>query len=110
VLALDNDPLSLETARANAAVNGVEIVVRRHDLRHDEAPAAALVLANLLAPLLEAWAVRLRRSPEFVPGAVIASGMLEAEADEVVRAFAPVGLREERRTGSGQWAALLLRR
>jgi ribosomal protein L11 methyltransferase len=110
VLALDNDPLSLEAALANAAANRVEITVARHDLRHGDAPAAALVMANLLAGLLQTWAARLRRSPELVPGVVIASGMLEAEADGVARAFAPLGLHEEQRAASGEWTASLLRR
>ena len=38
VLALDNDPASVEAARANAKLNGVEIDVCRHDLRVDADP------------------------------------------------------------------------
>jgi ribosomal protein L11 methyltransferase len=48
VLALDFDPLSVEATIENARVNGVQLDVRRHDLRRDDTPAAPLVLANLL--------------------------------------------------------------
>jgi ribosomal protein L11 methyltransferase len=110
VLALDNDPLAVQATHLNAAANGVALEVQRHDLRAADAPAARLVLANLLAPLLEAWAARLRDALELVPDAVIASGLLAEESDRIAAAFAAAGLREQRREFSGGWAALLLGR
>lgn len=104
VLALDHDPLAVEAARENARVNGVPIEVRRHDLRQSVVPGAALVLANLLRPLLLAWAGSIAEPP----GLVIASGLLAEEADEVARAFASHGLDERDRRAHGEWAALLL--
>ena len=59
VLALDNDPASVQATADNAAVNGVELEVRRFDLRSEDVPAAGTVTANLLGPLLRAWAPRL---------------------------------------------------
>ena len=44
------------------------------------------------------------------PDALIASGLLAHEADEVAAAFAAHGLREAARRLGGEWAALLLRR
>jgi ribosomal protein L11 methyltransferase len=108
VLALDNDPLAVQATHANAAANGVAVEVRRHDLRVADAPAARLVLANLLAPLLETWAAHLQDTVELVPDAVIASGMLAEESDRIAAAFAAAGLQEQRREFSGEWAALLL--
>jgi ribosomal protein L11 methyltransferase len=107
VIAVDYDPLSVEATRANAAVNGVALDVRRGDLRSEPMPAAPLVLANLLRPLLldyaaSAGAGRAVRT-------VIASGLLAHEADEVAGAFARhMGLRETGRRELGEWAALLL--
>jgi ribosomal protein L11 methyltransferase len=110
VLALDYDPLSVDAASANAVVNGVELHVRRHDLRESDTPAADLVLANLLAPLLVSWIERLRAAPELIADVVIASGLLATEADEIAAEFATIGLLEQRRMCSGEWAALLLAR
>ena len=104
VLALDNDPAALEATKANAAVNGVEVEVREFDLRSELLPAARTVAANLLAPVLTAWANTLRLSPP----RLIVSGVLVDEADRVADAFVGCRLRETRRLSDGGWAALLL--
>jgi ribosomal protein L11 methylase PrmA len=74
------------------------------DLRNQPAPTADVVAANLMRPLLlrvaELWAAER-------PPALIVSGLLDHEADEVAAAFAP--LREERRLSRLGWSALLLR-
>ena len=89
--------------------------MRRHDLRVDPVVVAPVVAANLLRPLLLAWARRLAGAGSGgeaveLPERVIASGLLVGEADEVAGAFAAVGLRESDRRVSGDWAALLLER
>ena len=65
------------------------------------------MLANLLRPLL----LRLARpaSTASRPRALIASGLLRAEADEVAAAFAaPRAARARAGATDGEWAALLL--
>ncbi len=111
VLALDYDPLSVAATSANAFANGVAhlIGVRRFDLREEIVPAAPLVLANLLAPLLRTWHEQLLGGAP-APRIVIASGLLVAEADSIAGAFADVDLRVKRRRERGEWAALLLER
>lgn len=113
LLALDNEAESVDAAGANAAVNGVELEVRRYDLRAEELPwlprapgeRTPVVLANLLRPLLLELADRMPSAPP----ALIASGLLRAEADEVSAAFARRhGMRERARRESGDWAALAL--
>jgi ribosomal protein L11 methyltransferase len=110
VLALDFDPLSVEATLANAAVNGVaaDLEVRRFDLRAAPVPAAPLVLANLLAPLLREWCAQLTEGTAAAPARVIASGLLATEADAASADFAGVGLLERERRIRGEWAALLL--
>lgn len=98
VLALDHDPLSVEAARENAAANGVEIAVRRFDLRDEPVPAAPTILANLLRPLLAA--MRLDGTPQ----TLVAGGLLGHEQV----AFA--GLREARRYEDEGWLALTFTR
>ncbi len=105
VSALDLDPLALQATAANAHDNGVALErIERFDLRGAPAPVAEVVTANLMRPLL----LRVARQLDARPRALIASGLLEEEADEVAGAFAP--LRERRRLSDGGWSALLLER
>jgi len=112
VLALDNDPLSVEATTANASVNGVAdlLDVRRFDLLGEPVPPAWLALGNLLAPLLRGWCTALRSGVGSVPSTLIASGLLVDEADAITAAFAELGMSERARRTRGDWAALLLRR
>jgi ribosomal protein L11 methyltransferase len=111
VLALDYDQAAVEATAENARRNGVELEVRRFDLRLDpvEAAVAPTVAANLVGPLLLRWAERLSEADR-LPEVVIASGMLAGEGDAVDEAFAARGLRETRRLVRGEWLALVLKR
>ena len=104
VRAYDFDRAAIAATERNARENGVELAaVERVDLRTAPAPAADTVVANLMRPLLLQIARRDAR-----PERLIASGLLEEEADEVAAAFAP--LTERRRLSLAGWAALLLTR
>jgi ribosomal protein L11 methyltransferase len=106
VLALDVEREAVQATGENAERNGVELEVRRFDLRAEAVPEADTVAANLLGPLLRDWAAR---APK-LPGRLIASGLLTSEADAIAEAFTSRGLHQlERRTG-GEWSALLLER
>ena len=103
VAALDSDRLAIEATTANARDNGVALEeVRRANLREEAAPRAEVVLANLMRPLL----LRVAALMEHEPRAMILSGLLDHEADEVAAAFAP--LKEKRRLSDRGWSALLL--
>ena len=111
VIPIFNEQESVEAARENAAVNGVEIEVRRFDLRSEPLPQLGedggqpLVLANLLRPLLLELADALTSRPRHL----IASGLLRAELDEVSGAFTErLGLRVRDRRVAGEWGALWL--
>jgi ribosomal protein L11 methyltransferase len=110
VLGVDHDPLALEATAHNAAVNGVEVAVRGYDLTRDgPAPAAPLVLANLLGPLLRRLAAEgFDEVGGAAPRALVASGLLADEAAGVAAAFARRGLHERTRRTYGEWAALVL--
>jgi ribosomal protein L11 methyltransferase len=109
VTGCDREEASLETARANAEANGVELALERVDVREQAPPVAPTVVANLTANLLEDCARHLADRPE-VPRTLVCSGMLEAETDGVRDAFAEAGYGESERRTEGDWAALLLRR
>jgi ribosomal protein L11 methyltransferase len=105
VAAVDNEEAALEATRTNAAANGVSLErVERLDLRTEHPPGAETVAANLMRPLL----LRLAELMEAKARALILSGLLDDEADEVAAAFAP--LAERRRLSSQGWSALLLSR
>ena len=104
VLGLDHEAESVAAAHANAGANGVELDVRRFDLRQEIVPAAPTVVANLLRPLL--LAMRLSEPPQ----TLVAGGLLEHEGDEVAAALSVGGLRERRRLREGEWVALVLER
>jgi len=103
VTAVDSDRLAIEATVANARENGVPLDrVARANLRDDPPPRADVVAANLTRALL----LRVAELMECRPRALVASGLLDEEADEVAAAFEP--LREERRRSDRGWAALLL--
>ncbi len=108
VTGCDREEASLDTARANAEANGVELALERLDVRETAPPLARTVVANLTGNLLQDCARHLRRDD--APVTLVCSGMLETEIDEVANAFAPLGLEESRRLTEHEWGALLLRR
>jgi len=111
VLALDYDQRSVTATAQNAAVNGIQIDVRRFDLRLDPWPTVdhqtiPVVLANLLRPLL----LDLSNTLHDPPAHLIMSGLLTNEADEVGLAFARrLGMSEHERREQGEWAAVWMR-
>jgi ribosomal protein L11 methyltransferase len=104
VSAFDYDRAAIEASEANARVNGVELErIERLDLCSEATPAADVVVANLLRPLLLRMASLMERRPR----ALVLSGLLDHEADEVAHAFAALA-EADRRSLSG-WTALLLK-
>lgn len=107
VAGVDHELESVAATAENAEANGVEVAVERFDLlRGGPAPSAPTVAANILRPILLAVARAGFDGP--VPERLIISGLLVAEVDEVVAAFAPHGLTELRRLATTEWAAALL--
>jgi ribosomal protein L11 methyltransferase len=105
VVALDHERAALEAAGANATANGVDLELRRVNLRDEPPPPMPTLVANLTAPLLRAVAVRL----EMPPRNLVCSGLLATESDGVAAALAGGGLRVAAERMSGDWAALLCR-
>jgi ribosomal protein L11 methyltransferase len=104
----DRELASLETARANAEANGVEMSIEHVDVREGPPPVARSVVANLTGNLLKDCAGHLTAAGE-APARLVCSGMLGSEVDEVVAAFASTGLSESDRRIEGDWGGLLLR-
>jgi ribosomal protein L11 methyltransferase len=102
VIACDHEPAALEAARVNSRANGVELELRRANLRLEPPPQAPTVVANLTAPILHEIASRLERAPE----RLICSGLLAGEAEGVRRAFACHGLTQRLSRAEGDWMAI----
>jgi ribosomal protein L11 methyltransferase len=108
VRGVDHERAAVEAARENAQANGVRVDVRHGDLLHDgPAASAPTIVANLLRPLLAHVAQHgFDGAP---PRVLVVSGLLCEEADAIAAAFErEQGLRERRRRGRGEWAALTL--
>ena len=116
-IATDIDPVAVEVARDNAAINGValghgagELLLATAD-GMDSALLTArspfdLLIANILAgPLVElapAFAAALAPG-----GTIILAGLLDSQAEAVVAAYEPFGLTPARPWG-GQWPVVEL--
>ncbi|GAB4453910.1 MAG: 50S ribosomal protein L11 methyltransferase [Anaerolineales bacterium] len=117
VLGVDIDPGSIVNARENAQANGVgeglilgvgsvgEILEGKFALR-----SAPLVAANILAPVI----VRLFDAglADLVEagGAIILSGILQEQEQNVIEAAQAKGLKMTERRQMGDWVALTMRR
>jgi len=115
VLATDIDPVAVEVAAANVALNGVSDHVACIAAPGFDHPAFAgrgpfdLIVANILAgPLIEiAPAMATHLKPE---GSLILSGILERQEHAVVDAYRAAGFRHVRTTHREGWVTIHLKR
>jgi ribosomal protein L11 methyltransferase len=116
-IATDIDPVAIDVARDNAAINGVklghgagELLLGAADGMDSSLLTARapfdLIIANILAgPLIEL-------APDFAKaltpgGTIILAGLLDSQADAVVAAYETLGFSLHER-GSGEWPVLVL--
>ncbi|HET8776555.1 MAG TPA: 50S ribosomal protein L11 methyltransferase [Candidatus Limnocylindria bacterium] len=109
VVAIDTDPLAIDATRANAERNGLadRVAARIGSLEPIATERFALVLANLVAAVLVELAPRLADHLE-VGGTLLASGIIEGRADEVIAAMETVRLRVVQRRDDSEWVSLAL--
>jgi ribosomal protein L11 methyltransferase len=114
VLASDIDPLSVEIAAENAAINGVgglvtTVTAAGFDHAAIRGRLFQLIVANILAGPLIALAPAFRRQTR--PGArLVLSGILAAQAPPVLAAFRAQGFVRERIVRREGWTTLVLER
>ncbi len=108
VEAIDIDPEAVRATEANAARNGVPLVVRSSLARPEEvAGTASLVVANIGAAALVAMAAPVMAKVE--PGAtLVLSGVLDEQVASVRRAYEAVGAVSAGGAADGEWRALVL--
>ncbi|MEP7360837.1 MAG: 50S ribosomal protein L11 methyltransferase [Chloroflexota bacterium] len=107
VLAIDIDPLAIETTRANAQVNGVETLInaRVGRLPLPEPAQFHLVVANLISGLLIELADELANTV-WPGGRLLAGGIYKDRESEVQSAFESAGLHIVGRRIDEDWVAL----
>jgi ribosomal protein L11 methyltransferase len=109
---LDTDPVAVSATLANAAANGLAHRLTATQGSLPPAPTGEpypLVTANLVASVLVALAAPLA-SHVARGGTLIASGIIEGRADEVMAALTGAGLRTAERLDDGEWVSLRLLR
>ena len=108
---LDIDPVAIDNARENAALNAVEegftpavgsIADSAEERRFD--CILANILANPLMDMAEDICARLAR-----PGVLILSGILREQAQRVIEAYVGQGLSSPEVSHSGEWALIVFR-
>jgi len=109
---LDTDPVAVEATLANAAANGLgdRLTARVRSLpAQPEAAPYPLVLANLVAGALVELAEPLaaHTAPD---GQLVASGIIEPRASEVIDALTSAGFALEERLDDGEWVSLRMLR
>jgi ribosomal protein L11 methyltransferase len=107
VLAIDIDPLSIETTVHNAELNSLSEVIRAQQgsLPLPEPRQFHLVVANLIAGVLIDLAEHLYAST-WPDGRMLASGVFHEREAEVVAAFEAAGFSMIGRRADGDWLAL----
>lgn len=106
VLAVDVDPHSVEATTRNAERNGAPVQAVRADLLEVPPPPARALAANMPLEVHERVAAAL--APD--TAVVIASGLIEANADAAARLYGEAGLAERARLQASGWVALRLER
>ncbi len=109
ITALDIDPIAVETASRNVTISGVGRVVqvRRGSVEQvEDGSPFDLVCVNILAEVIAEMAPSL--SAVLKPGGIIiASGILDYKAEDVVDAFRTVGIRVIEKKQEEDWVALV---
>jgi ribosomal protein L11 methyltransferase len=107
ILALDTEPIAVQTAAANTTILGERIDVRQGTLPLPDGQQFDLVLANIIARVLVDLAADL--AAVLAPsGKLLASGIIVDREPEVLAAFEAARLRIERRVQAGDWVTLIV--
>lgn len=111
VLAVDNDPVAVQTARENVAANGVHQIVNVvHGSLAEAAGNYDLVVANILARTIAEMIQEGLAKHVDAGGTIVASGILEGQEQEIIAALEREGLAPVEQRRIEDWMCLLARR
>ena len=107
----DIDPVAVDSANHNAALNGVadKVTVSHSNLLDENKVMGDVIVANITAEVLALLSPSI---PKYlaVGGVLILSGIIHDRLDMVKETYAREGLFVERERQKGEWHALVLRR
>ncbi len=114
VQALDNDPLAVRIARENVERNGLTAQIdvsvgSLHDLLAAGAPSADVMVANILAPVLDEMARQGLARAVRPGGVLILAGVLAEQAEGLEATCLGHGLERLEQLPAGEWRALVLK-
>lgn len=112
ILATDIDPIAVQVADTNAAINAVQfrsVTADGFDTPALKGQSFDLIIANILAGPLRGLAADIAKALN-VDGFAILSGILDEQAEWVAQAFRAVGLTVEMRPSLDGWTSLLATR
>ncbi len=110
VLAIDNDPNAVIAARRNVQANGLTPQIDLCQGSMAEArDAYDVVVANILAPVIIEMAAAGLAARVRTGGALVVSGILEAQDEGVTQALGAAGLGVTERRLQEEWLALVAR-
>lgn len=111
VLAIDNDPVSIDATRENIALNDVgdQVSVVQGDLILGINETTDIIVANIIADVI------IRLIPQVLPllnknGIFIASGIIKERLSDVEIIFKEQGFFIEKELDEGEWAVVIARR
>ena len=113
VLAIDRDPVAVESAQTNIALNGVadKVTAVHGDLMQGQAPQAPaqVIVVNIIADVIIGLVPDLGRflAPD---GVIITSGIIKEREQDVVDAMEKAGYRVTKREHMGEWCAIACKR
>ncbi|WP_091735291.1 50S ribosomal protein L11 methyltransferase [Marininema mesophilum] len=110
VLALDLDPVAVEQAKANVALNQSQnrVRVEENDLLQGIDRRVDVVVANILAEIILRFVPDLSRVL-MKDGTFIGSGIIRQKEEEVVQALSDAGYHVVERLQEGDWVAITAR-
>ncbi|MHB8844145.1 MAG: 50S ribosomal protein L11 methyltransferase [Nitrospirota bacterium] len=109
IIGVDSDPLAVEAAEKNLALNGAGSIAFFTGSIADAPGTYAMIAANLISGTLVELAGEIA-SRVRTPGVAILSGILAGQDDEVAEAMEQAGLVCVERLRDGKWISLACRR
>ncbi|MDD2497637.1 MAG: 50S ribosomal protein L11 methyltransferase [Desulfitobacteriaceae bacterium] len=111
IIAIDQDPVSIDAARENVGLNDVgdRIKVQQGDLASDVKEKADIIIANIIADVVIKLTPQAARLIE-PRGAYISSGIIKDRLPDVMEALKANSFQVEKTFYEGEWAAVLARR
>ncbi len=107
----DIDRVAVDSAKHNAAINGVEdkLTVAQSNLLDNSDIQGDIMLANITAEILKELAPSIPKNLK-VGGTLILSGIIHSKLDLVIEAYTAQALKLEDKIVKGEWIALSFRK